>query len=57
MKIQTLTTTGTKETEIELPLIFSTPFRKDLIHKAVIHLTTNQLQKCKVSSDQDSQLG
>jgi len=45
MKVQTLTTTGTKETEIELPLVFSTPFRKDLIHKAVIHLTTNQFQK------------
>ena len=45
MKIQTLTTTGTKETEIELPLVFSTPFRKDLIHKAVIHLTTNKFQK------------
>jgi len=45
MKIQTLTTTGTKEAEIELPLVFSTPFRKDLIHKAVIHLTTNKFQK------------
>jgi len=45
MKVQTLTTSGTKGTEIELPLVFSTPFRKDLIHKAVIHLTTNQFQK------------
>ena len=45
MKIQTLTTTGTKDSEIELPLVFSTPFRKDLIHKAVVHLTTNQFQR------------
>ena len=29
MKITTYTTTGTKEGEIELPLIFSTPFRRD----------------------------
>ena len=33
MKVQTFTTTGTKENEIELPLVFSTPFRKDLISK------------------------
>ena len=45
MKIQTLTISGTKEDEIELPIIFSTPFRKDLIHKAVIHLTTNRFQR------------
>ncbi len=45
MKVQTLTITGTKDSEIELPLVFSTPFRKELIHKAVIHLTTNQFQR------------
>ena len=45
MKVPILTTSGTKDSEIELPLIFSTPFRKELIHKAVIHLTTNQFQK------------
>ncbi|HII04411.1 MAG TPA: 50S ribosomal protein L4, partial [Nitrosopumilus sp.] len=32
MKITTYTTTGIKEGEIELPLIFSTPFRRELIH-------------------------
>ncbi|MFB5631527.1 MAG: 50S ribosomal protein L4 [Nitrosopumilaceae archaeon] len=45
MKVKTLTITGSKDTEIELPLVFSTPFRKDLIHKAVIHLTSNQFQR------------
>ena len=45
MKVQSLTTSGSKDSEIELPLVFSTPFRKDLIHKAVIHLTSNQFQR------------
>ena len=44
MKITTYTTTGSKEGEIELPLIFSTPFRKDLIHKAWINITSHKFQ-------------
>ena len=44
MKITTYTTTGTKEGEIELPLIFSTPFRRDLIHKAWINITSHKFQ-------------
>ena len=44
MKIATYTTTGSKEGEIELPLIFSTPFRRDLIHKAWINITSHKFQ-------------
>ena len=44
MKITTYTTTGTKDGEIELPLIFSTPFRRELIHKAWINLTSHKFQ-------------
>ena len=29
MKTTTYTTTGTKDAEIELPIIFSTPYRRD----------------------------
>ena len=44
MKIATYTTTGTKEGEVELPLIFSTPFRKELIHKAWTNITSHKFQ-------------
>ena len=44
MKVTTFTTTGTKEGEIELPLIFSTPFRRELIHKAYTNLTSHKFQ-------------
>jgi large subunit ribosomal protein L4e len=44
MKITTYTTTGTKEGEIELPIIFSTPFRRELIHKAFTNLTSHKFQ-------------
>ena len=44
MKIATYITTGTKDGEIELPLIFSTPFRRELIHKAWINLTSHKFQ-------------
>ena len=33
MKVPTLTTKGTKDSEIEFQVFFNTPFRKDLIHK------------------------
>ena len=45
MKVITLSTNGTKEEEIELPLIFSTPFRKDLIHKAYTNLDSHHFQR------------
>ena len=44
MKITTYTTSGTKEGEIELPLIFSTPFRRELIHKAWTNITSHKFQ-------------
>ncbi len=43
-KIATYTTTGTKEGDVELPLVFSTPFRKELIHKAFTNLTSHKFQ-------------
>jgi large subunit ribosomal protein L4e len=36
---------GTQEEEVELPLIFSTPLRNDLIHKAYIHLESHSFQR------------
>jgi len=45
IKITSLTLTGDKEDEIELPLIFSTPFRRDLIHKAWTNLNSHKFQR------------
>ena len=44
MKANTFSTSGTKEGEVELPLIFSTPFRRELIHKAFTNLTSHKFQ-------------
>ena len=44
MKITAYTTTGTKDGEVELPLVFSTPFRRELIHKAFTNLTSHKFQ-------------
>jgi len=43
MKTTAYTTTGTKDGEVELPLVFSTPFRRELIHKAFTNLTHSNL--------------
>ncbi|MCV0430021.1 50S ribosomal protein L4 [Nitrosopumilus sp.] len=45
MKTSSYTTTGTKDTDIELPIVFSTPFRRELIHKAFTNLTSHKFQK------------
>ena len=45
MKTTSYTTTGTKDSEVELPIIFSTPYRKELIHKAFTNLTSHKFQK------------
>jgi len=45
MKVNTLSINGSTEKELELPLIFSTPFRKDLIHKAFVNLDSHRFQK------------
>jgi len=44
MKTSTYTTTGTKDGEVELPLVFSTPFRRELIHKAFTNLNSHKFQ-------------
>ena len=44
MKTAVYTTTGTKDGEVELPLVFSTPFRRELIHKAFTNLTSHKFQ-------------
>ena len=44
MKTAAYTTTGTKDGEVELPAVFSTPFRRELIHKAFTNLTSHKFQ-------------
>lgn len=44
MKTITLSLDGKKDGEIELPLVFSTPFRKDLIHKVHVNLDSHRFQ-------------
>jgi len=45
MKVPVFTTTGSKDGEIELPLVFSTPIRNELIHKAYVHLESHSFQR------------
>ena len=44
MKVSAFNLSGTKENEVELPLIFSTSFRKDLIVKAFTNLNSHKFQ-------------
>ncbi len=44
MKTTAYTTTGTKDGEVELPSVFSTPFRRELIHKVFTNLTSHKFQ-------------
>ena len=44
MKVSTFAINGTKENEIELPLVFLTSFRKDLISKSFTNLTSHKFQ-------------
>ena len=44
MKVSTFAINGTKENEIELPLVFSTSFRKDLIAKSFTNLNSHKFQ-------------
>ena len=44
MKVPILTTDGKKDGDIDLPLVFSTEFRKDLIHKAFTNLNSHKFQ-------------
>ena len=45
MKVPILSVTGSQEGDIELPLVFSTPLRNDLIHKAYVHLESHGFQR------------
>lgn len=45
MKIASYTITGTKDEDVELPRIFSTPYRHDLIHKAYTNLNSHKFQR------------
>ena len=42
--VPTYTTSGTKDGEIELPLVFSTPYRREIIHKAFTNLNSHKFQ-------------
>ena len=42
--VPTYTTSGTKNGEVELPLVFSTPYRRELIHKAFTNLNSHKFQ-------------
>ena len=44
MKVPLLKINGAKNGQIELPLVFSTEFRKDLIHKSFINLQSHKFQ-------------
>jgi large subunit ribosomal protein L4e len=44
MKVPLLKINGTKSGQIELPLVFSTEFRKDLIHKSFTNLQSHKFQ-------------
>lgn len=44
MSIPVLSITGSKESEIDLPMVFSTPLRNDLLHKAYVNLESHKFQ-------------
>lgn len=44
MKTISLSINGSKEGEVELPLVFLTPFRAELIHKAFTNLNSHKFQ-------------
>ncbi|MDP3779903.1 MAG: 50S ribosomal protein L4 [Nitrosopumilaceae archaeon] len=45
MNAHALSLAGSKESEVELPPVFFTPFRKDLIHKAYVNLDSHRYQR------------
>ena len=44
MKAAVYSVSGSKDGEIDLPMIFQTPFRRDLIHKAYTNLASHRFQ-------------
>ena len=45
MKVPVYSTTGSSDGDIELPLVFSTPVRNELIHKVYLHLESHSFQR------------
>jgi large subunit ribosomal protein L4e len=45
MKVPVFSVAGSQDGDVELPMIFSTPIRNDLIHKAHVHLKSHSFQK------------
>lgn len=45
MKASTLSLNGSKQEELDLPPVFSTQFREDLIHKAFVNLDSHHYQR------------
>src|SRR5574337_2027410 len=45
MKVPVFSTSGSNEGDMELPLVFSTPIRNELIHKAYLHLESHSFQR------------
>lgn len=45
MKAQTFSLTGTKQDEVDLPAVFLTQFREDLIHRAYVNLDSHHYQR------------
>ena len=44
MKVPAYNTSGSKEGEVELPNVFNTPYRRDLIHKVFTNLNSHKFQ-------------
>src|SRR2546428_12569057 len=44
MTVKVFSINGSKQEEIELPLVFSTPLRADLLHRAYINLESHKFQ-------------
>lgn len=45
MKVPVFSVAGLQDGDVELPMIFSTPVRNDLIHKAHVHLKSHSFQR------------
>jgi large subunit ribosomal protein L4e len=45
MKVPVFSIIGSNDGDIELPIVFSTPVRNDLIHKAYLHLESHSFQR------------
>ena len=45
MKTKIITLTGTDSGEVELPIVFNTPYRPEVIHKAYVNLQSHSYQR------------